>query len=377
MILVGVMLAEIVSDVGQRRLVQAAAQAPRGAVPTFQLDPSWPKVPAKWKLGNVSSVAVDAQDHVWVLHRARNLSASERAMAAPPVLEFDAAGNFIQAWGSRATGYEWPEREHGIHVDNRGNVWIGGNNYAARQEPGLKPVSDDQLLKFTRTGKLIMQIGRSDKGMGNGDTKNLKQPADAFVYEKTNEVFIADGYGNHRMIVLDADTGAFKRMWGAFGNKPVDTPPRGREITPAVVPDDGSAGPQQFDIVHAAKVSNDGLVYVADRENKRLQVFTIDGKYVAQAFFRRNETSETRTTSSLAFSPAPQQEFLYLGGIGQNPEILVVNRKTLQVVGSIGRAEGFTGAHHMAADSKGNIYTATGNAPRKFAVKGPSTASNQ
>ncbi len=220
-----------------------------------------------------------------------------------------------------------------------------------------------------------MQIGHSDKSSGNSDTKNLHQPSDVFVYQKTNEAFVADGYGNHRVIVLDADTGAFKRMWGAFGNKPLDTPMRGVEIKPPTVPNDGSAGPQQFDIVHAIRVSNDGLVYVADRENKRLQVFTIDGKFVKQTFIRRNEISEVRTDASLAFSP--DQEFLYLGGIGANPQVVVLNRKTLQVLGSFGAAEGFTGAHHMAADSKGNIYTATGNAPRKFVVKGRSTSSSQ
>jgi DNA-binding beta-propeller fold protein YncE len=355
--------------VGKTMTVQTV-QAPANGTTTLKLDASWPKLPANWKLGYVVSVAVDTQDHVWVLHRAKTLSDAEISQAPPPVLEFDAAGNFVQAWGGPGSGYEWPEREHGIYIDHKGNVWLGGNNYAARQERGLRPVSDDQLLKFTKSGTLIMQIGHSDKSHGNDDTNNLNQPADAFVYQQTNEVFIADGYGNHRVIVLDADTGAFKRMWGAFGNKPLDTPPRGRTIPAPVVADDGSPGPQQFDIVHAVKVSNDGLVYVADRENKRLQVFTIEGKYRTQAFFRRTETLETRTTASLAFSPG--QEFLYLGGMGANPQILVVNRTTLQVVGSIVRSDGFEGAHHMAADSKGNIYVANGNV-RKFAVQGGTT----
>ena len=378
-ILIGIVLMPLVilAGMGQHLFGQAAAAQPpqrAGGVPTFQLDPSWPKLPAKWKLGMVSSVAVDAQDHVWILHRPRTLSDQENAMAAPPVLEFDAAGNFMQAWGGPGDGYEWPEREHGIHVDYKGNVWIGGNNYPARKDPGLKRVSDDQLLKFTTSGKLVMQIGHSNKSGGNSDTKNMHMPSAAFVYPKTNEVFVADGYGNHRMIVLNADTGAFKRMWGAFGNTPVDTPPLGVEITPAMVPDDGSPGRQQFDIVHAALVSDDGMVYVADRENKRVQVFTLDGTFVKQAFIRRNETSESRTTCSLAFSPAPQQQFLYLGGLGQDGQVVIVNRKTLEVVGSFGRREGFTGAHGMAADSKGNIYTATGNAPRKFVAKGLSSA---
>src|SRR6202022_510213 len=144
------------------------------------------------------------------------------SMAAPPVIVFDGAGNFIQAWGGPGSGYDWPEREHGIHIDYKGFVWIGGNNCPARGLAGLKPVGDDQLLKFTQAGKFVMQIGHSSESTGNADTRNLHQPADAVVYRKANELFVADGYGNHRVIVFDADTGQFKRMWGAFGHKPDD-----------------------------------------------------------------------------------------------------------------------------------------------------------
>jgi DNA-binding beta-propeller fold protein YncE len=240
-------------------------------------------------------------------------------------------------------------------------------------DPGLKRVSDDQLLKFTRTGKLLMQLGHSNRSSGNADTKNFHQPTDVAVWPKTNEMFVADGYGNHRVIVLDADTGAFKRLFGAFGNKPVDTPARGPEIPPPTIPDDGGPGPPQFDIVHAVRISNDGLVYVADRENKRVQVFTIEGKYVAQVFVRRSETSEPRTTSGLALSPGPRQEFLYASALGgPTSQLVIVDRKSLKVVGAIGRAEGFAGGHQMAADSKGNLYTAGGNRPSKFAYQGMS-----
>jgi DNA-binding beta-propeller fold protein YncE len=350
-----------------------AQQNQSASTPRFELDKSWPRVPEKWKLGFISSVSVDAQDHVWVLHRPRTLPAGDAAAAAPPVLEFDNAGNFIQAWGGPGAGYEWPEREHGISVDYKGNVWIGGNNYPARLDPGLKRVSDDQLLKFTRTGKLLMQLGHSNRSSGNADTKNFYQPTDVAVWPKTNEMFVADGYGNHRVIVLDADTGAFKRLFGAFGNKPVDTPARGPEIPPPTIPDDGGPGPPQFDIVHAVRISNDGLVYVADRENKRVQVFTIEGKYVAQVFVRRSETSEPRTTSGLALSPGPRQEFLYASALGgPTSQLVIVDRKSLKVVGAIGRAEGFAGGHQMAADSKGNLYTAGGNRPSKFAYQGMS-----
>jgi len=352
----------------------AVAQAQSAGTPRFELDKSWPHVPEKWKLGFISSVSVDAEDHVWILHRPRTLPESDAAASAPPVLEFDNAGNFIQAWGGPGTGYEWPEREHGISVDDKGHVWIGGNNYPARTDRGLKRVSDDQLLKFTRAGKLLMQLGRSNQSGGNADTKNFHQPTDVAVWPKTNEAFVSDGYGNHRVIVLDADTGAFKRMWGAFGNKPVDTPARGPEIPPPSIPDDGGPGSAQFDIVHAIRISNDGLVYIADRENKRVQVFTIDGTYVTQVFVRRSESSETRTTSGLALSPGPRQQFLYTSALGgPTAQLVILDRKSLKVVGAIGSAQGFTGGHHMAADSKGNLFiteTYEGKRVQKFTYTG-------
>jgi hypothetical protein len=192
---------------------------------------------------------------------------------------FDAAGNFIRGWGGAGAGYEWPEREHGIHIDSKGFVWVGGNNCPGRNLPGLKALGDDQLLKFTQAGKFVMQIGHRSQSKGNADTVNFQQPADAVYYAKTNELFVADGYGNHRVIVVDATTGAFKRMWGAFGNKPADNygcPPPSLSSVP-----DGP-GPAQFSIVHAIRVSNDGMVYVADRENRRVQEFTLEGKFVKQ-----------------------------------------------------------------------------------------------
>jgi hypothetical protein len=177
--------------------------------PSFRVDPAWPKIPNNWQFGQVSSVSIDEKDHVWILQRPGTLEASEKPRAAPPLLEFDAAGNFVQAWGGPGAGYEWPSSEHGVYVDPKGYVWIGGN--------GAK---DNQLLKFTKAGKFVMQIGRAGQSKGNTDTQNLNQPADAFVYAKTNELFVADGYGNRRVIVYDADSGKFKRMWGAFVNVP-------------------------------------------------------------------------------------------------------------------------------------------------------------
>jgi hypothetical protein len=319
-------------------------------LPVFEVDPSWPKIPAKWKLGDASSIAVDAQDHIWVLHRPRTLSADQLPSAAPPVIVFDSAGNFVKAWGGPGTGFEWPEREHGIHIDYRGFVWLGGNNCPARALPGLKPVGDDQLLKFTQDGQFVAQFGHSTQSKGNADTQNFHQPADAFVYEKTNEVFVADGYGNHRVIVLDADNGKFKRMWGAFGNPPVDKdecPPPSLTSVPA------GPGPNQFSIVHAIRVSNDGLVYVADRENRRVQVFTLNGKFVKQLV--RGSAPFAR---DLALSRDRDQQFLYVGG---GTDIVVANRKTMEIVTTIEGHGVIGGGHQMETDSKGNLYIALTN----------------
>jgi DNA-binding beta-propeller fold protein YncE len=329
-------------------------------IPVFEVDRSWPKVPPKWRLGDPSSIGIDAKDNVFVLHRPRTLKPDQASMAAPAVLVFDPAGNFMQSWGGPGSGYEWPEREHGIHIDYKGYVWIGGNNCIGRDLPGLKAVGDDQILKFTAAGKFVMQIGRSSQSKGNADTKNLHQPADVWVLPRTNELFVGDGYGNHRVAVFDADSGEFKRMWGAFGNKPVDKdecpPPSLSSVPPG-------PGPDQFSIVHAIRVANDGTVYVADRENRRVQMFTQDGKFVKQlirgsAPFARN----------LALSPDREQRFLYVGG---GTDIVIVDRKTLEIVTTIEGPGILGGGHQIATDSKGNIYVAaTTRGLQKLVFKG-------
>jgi DNA-binding beta-propeller fold protein YncE len=333
------------------------------SLPSFEVDRAWPKVPSKWKLGDPSSIAIDAQDNVWVLHRPRTLKPEEASMAAPPVIVFDAAGNYIKAWGGAGNGYEWPEREHGIHVDSKGFVWLGGNSCPTNGIAGLKPVADDQLLKFTPDGKFVLQIGRSNQSKGNADTRNLHRPADQWVHPQTNELFVADGYGNHRIAVFDADSGAFKRMWGAFGNKPIDDD-HCEVVTPTTFSD---PGPQQLSIVHALRVARDGTVYVADREYRRVQMFTKDGKFVKQLV--RNSAPFAR---DLALSPDPAQQFLYVGG---GTGIFIVDRKTLEIVGDI-QPPGILGAgHHIATDSKGNIYIAqTAAGMQKLTFKGMSSA---
>jgi len=340
--------------------VGSSVLAQETEVPTFTVDAAWPTLPNNWVLGQVSSVTVDNRDDVWVLHRPRTVPEEQQNRAAPPVLVFDDAGNFVRAWGGPGDGYEWPANEHGIHVDSEGHVWVGGNSG--------QPESDDMLLKFTTEGDLVMQVGRRGRSEGNADTENLRRPAESFVYQDTNEIYVADGYGNRRVIVLDATTGTFKRTWGAFGNEPLDSP--------SEVGEGGSEGPSQFGTVHGIEVSDDGLVYVADRNNSRIQVFALDGTYRTQAFINQHEGSAL-TTAGLAFSPDPQQRFIYVADQG-NSHIHIVDRETLEVLDSFGsegeRPGEFQALHHIASDSNGNLYTAEaqrGQRVQKFAFVGP------
>jgi DNA-binding beta-propeller fold protein YncE len=350
-----------------------SAAQPAVQYPVFEVDPSWPKLPNNWVLGHVAGVATDRHDHVWLLHRPHVVPEDQRSRAAPPVLEFDENGRFLNAWGGAGKGYDWPDSEHGIVVDYKDRVWIGGSAPIA---PSLRNLDDDMLLKFDNKGKFLLQIGGRNTSKGNTDTKSVHQPADVFVWPKTNEVFIADGYGNRRIIVLDADTAAFKRMWGAFGNAPITT------VTPrpapgaAVILDTEGRGAEQFGSpVHAIKVSDDGLVYAADRPNRRVQVFTPDGKYVDQVFINRAGPA-AQSAAGLALSPDKEQRFLYVADYG-NSRIAVVERKSLQVLYQFGERTaapgGFQGLHQIAIDSKGNLYTgevAPGSRAQRFVFKG-------
>ena len=385
--------------VSQRALGRMAAAQGSKQMPTFQIDPTFFKIPNNWITGQGSAVAVDKHDHVWIFHRPRYVPADKKA--APPVLEFDSTGKFLQGWGGPAAGYDWPDQEHGIYVDEKDNVWLTGSaRPALAGARGSLLRSDNMVLKFTNKGKFVMQIGHRDQSDGNVDTKNVYSSTDLSVYPKTNEVFVADGYINHRVIVFDASTGAFKRMWGAFGNVPIDspdqlknarTPARARE---AAAPDDPAApargnrgggrgnqpprdatapGPQQFvGPVHSAKVSNDGLVYVADRSGNRLQVFTSDGKYVKQVL--------VESPSGLAISSDPDQRFLYIAQYGVS-HVAVLDRKTLEILYQFGmRSENpgeFRGPHELSVDSKGNLYVAEvepGNRVQRFVFKGLSAS---
>ena len=262
-------------------------------------------------------------------------------MAAPPVLEFDQAGNLVGYWGGPGEGYEWPKSNHGIAVDHKGNVWIGGND-----------ADDAHVLKFTRHGDFLLQVGRAGQSQGSNDMQNFSRVAKIFVDPRANEAYISDGYGNRRVVVIDADTGEFKRYWGAYGNVPDDAD-LGRY-------DPRAPAAKQFRTpVHCAELSTDGLLYVCDRVNDRIQVFNPDGTFVREMFIEK-ETLGAGSVWDLAFSQDADQKYLYVAD-GVNEKVYIVERKTLELVSSFGdggRQPGqFYGTHSIATDSHGNVYT--------------------
>ena len=365
-ILVGFLVAKAVAPLSPRAFVLAAPDdAPHigeGALPRFEKDLAWPQVPAKWKMGFGSAVAIDSDDNVWILSRPRTLS-HPRSTApdltstpAPPVMEFDQEGNFIRGWGGESgPGYQWPSNEHSITVDDKGFVWILGNADGKKDNPAGLP-NDNQIVKFTKDGKFVMAIGQSGQ-TGSNATQVLRGASGLRVYSKTNELFVSDGYGNSRVMVYDADTGKFKRMWGAYGNKPLDVdarPPRAAPIVNELCPSVCGIWEdlQQFVVPHDVNVSDDGLVYVSDRGNKRVQVFTTDGKFIAEQFVGLDSKDPLQARSTAI---SPDQRFLYVAG---TPVVYILNRRTLEVLGSfdVGSAQAHPPGHQLAADHNGNLY---------------------
>jgi hypothetical protein len=324
--------------------------------PEFNVDPTWPTIPDNWVLGEVTSISVDRNDNIWVLHVPQSIPEDQRANAAPPVLEFDASGNLLKSWGGPENGSEWLGREHGIFVDDNDFVWIGGRaGWPRVTAPG---VSDDMIMKFTMTGELVMQIGHSGQSTGNLDTQNVHQATDVFVDTEAREVYVADGYGNKRIIVFDSETGEFKRMWGAFGNSP---PATFEANVPTPQPQTTPEGPPEFGLPHAIKVSNDGVVYLADRINNRIQMFTREGEFLRQVRVTNEDDSVVSVPAGFAFSPDPEQQFLYVVDSGPM-RVVFFDRNTMMQIGAVGTRGANPGefdiVHHMAVDSSGNLYTA-------------------
>ena len=248
-------------------------------------------------------------------------------------------GDVVQAWGGPGHGFEWPQSEHGIFIDHLDNVWLAGSGG-----------NDSQILKFTRHGRFLLQIGAQGQGQGSNDLANFGQPAEIDVDPETNEVYIADGYGNRRVAVFDADTGEYRRHWGAYGNVPTDD---------AYTYDPDAPLSQQFGRpVHCATLSDDGLVYVCDRVNDRIQVFQRDGTFLDEVLIAPR-TRDFGSAFDVDFSPDPEQRFMY-NIDGMNQKVWIISREDLSIVDSFGfgghRAGGFTAAHSLAVDASGNIY---------------------
>jgi DNA-binding beta-propeller fold protein YncE len=346
--------------------------------PRFEVDPLWPKpLPNHWILGSAVGVGVDSRDHVFIIHRGNGDSLTELGAAqvppsgeccrpAPPILEFDPEGNLVNSWGGPGDGYRWPASNHGITIDPKDNVWIGGNGSG-----------DSQILKFTRDGRLLMQIGIPGRDPDSRTREHFGRVAKISFDASGDEAFVADGYRNRRVAVLDANTGAFKRYWGAYGNVPDDTD-IGRY--------DPTAPPaQQFRTpVHCAEPSNDGFVYVCDRANDRIQVFRTDGSFVTEKIIAP-KTLGDGSTWDIAFSRDREQRYMYVAD-GKNMKVYVLRRSTLEVLTSFGdggRQPGlFFAVHSIATDSRGNIFTTEtyeGKRVQKFVYKGlgPVTAADQ
>ena len=320
------------------------AQRPVDA-PRFQVDPGWPKpLPRGWVMGQAAGVAVDRRGHVWVIQRPRTITAGT---PAPAVLVFDADGNLLRSWGGPGAGYDWPLTEHGIFVDHQENVWIAGS--------GQK---DHQVLKFTADGKFLLQIGKAGVTGGDGDTAHLGSPSNVSVDPATNELFVADGYKNHRVIVFDAQTGAYKRHWGANGRPP------------------GEPGVKPFDNpVHCVRLAKDGLLYVCDRTNNRIQVFKKDGTFVTELVVA-GATRGGGSAWDVDVSHDGPQTWLY-DADGENDHVWTLVRDDGRVVGQLGRngrqPGEFRSIHNLAVDSKGNLYTTEvgqGKRAQKFVFKG-------
>lgn len=349
----------------------ANGSASTNGVPTFTVDPSWPnEMPDDWIMGSVTAVFVDDRDHVWVTHLPETLTPEETSAVqdppiglccrpAPVVVEFDPEGNVVQGWGVPAMQdvSEFPRNAHGLFVDHQDNVWIGTYRH-------------HRVMKFTREGDLLMQIGEYDVTGGSNDTELLGGPAGIWVDPGTNEVFVADGYRNRRVIVFDGDTGEYLRHWGAYGEPPDDDYDYdwGGETH-------ASDPPRQFSTVHGLVGSDDDLIYVADRRGNRIQVFRQDGEFVAEKLIQPR-TLASGSAFVIQLSPDPEQRWLYLAD-GTNHKVWILRRSDLEVVGDFGRGGRQVGQflrpHGMGVDSRGNIYVgeaSTGRRVQKFVNSG-------
>ena len=356
--ILGLMLSLGMGTVAQAQRVEGAS----GTGPRYMVDPFWPKpLPNNWILGQVAGIATDKDDNIWVIHRPLTVTEDERGAtltpkrskccsAAPPVLKFDAAGNLLASWGGAGQGYDWPKNEHGIYRDPSGNVWIGGNAN-----------TDHMLLKFTAEGKFLLQIGKPGASLGSNAPDQLGRPAHMEVDAAANELFVADGYQNRRVVVFDATTGVYKRHWGAYGKKPDDTK----------IADYNPESPQFANPVHCVRQTRDNLLYVCDRMNNRIQVFRKNGEFVRQIVLEPDTKGSGAPWDLIPTEDADQRYLLVADGTNNEVHILV--RETGERLGSFGRpgrqAGDFHWVHNIALDTQGSVYTSevdTGKRVQRF-----------
>ncbi|HEX7123763.1 MAG TPA: hypothetical protein VF178_15405 [Gemmatimonadaceae bacterium] len=369
-VIVGATLVTLVGALGAGQMaLQAATQGQTVRAPRFEVDPLWPKpLPNNWVLGSTIGVGVDSRDHVFIIHRQQTVSEAEGGAAtsprtseccapAPPVLEFDPEGNLVNAWGGEGEGYVWPSSNHGISIDHKDNVWIGGNGQG-----------DSHILKFTHDGKFLLSIGQPGQPPNSRSTEHFGRVAKISFDPAANEAYLADGYGNKRVAVIDMDNGRVKRFWGAYGNVPSDS--NYGPYNP-----DAPLIPQFRNPVHCAEPTLDGLVYVCDRPNNRIQVFRKDGSFVKERQIAPRTLGDGAVWD-IAFSRDPQQTYLYLAD-GKNERVYVIERQSLEILttfGDGGRQPGqFFAVHSIATDSRGNIYTTEtyeGKRVQKFVYRG-------
>jgi DNA-binding beta-propeller fold protein YncE len=356
-------------QLGQNHLnQQVIAASNERMAPKMLVDPFWPQpLPNKWILGATIGIAIDSRDHVYIVHRNQDSNfatqeigldngVAECCTAAPPIIEFDPEGNVVNAWGGPGQGYTWPDSNHGLEIAPNGNIWIGGNGGG-----------DSHMLVFSANGDFVREIGLPGEDVDSNSTEHFNKVAEIAIDPVANEAYIADGYGNKRVAVVDVATGAFKRYWGAYGNRPSDG---------GIIYDPNEPLPQQFvGPVHCAEPSNDGLIYVCDRGADRIQVFRPDGTFVKEAQVARN-TRGAGSAWDIAFSRDADQEFIFLAD-GSNFKVHILDRNSLEKLaefGDGGRQPGlFYGTHSIASDSRGNIYTTEtyeGKRVQKFVFQG-------
>ena len=298
--------------VGQATL-EGVALSQTVRAPVFEVDPFWPKpLPNAWIYGTVIGVTIDAQDHVYIVHRGvggaeagadQDPPLAECCSSAPPVLEFDPEGNLVRAWGgpSETGEYVWPASNHGLGIDQMGNIWIGGNGGG-----------DSHVLKFSQQGEYLGTYGDPGNNPNSNSMEHYGRVADIEFDFEANEAYFADGYANKRVAVVDIDSGEIKRYWGAYGNQPDDDYEYVGERRGGTGWSADDYKEQQFRTpVHCAEPSDDGLVYVCDRPNNRIQVFQTDGTYIREAYYAP-KTLGDGAIWDIAFSPDADQSFIYV-----------------------------------------------------------------